>query len=373
MGGAVSSGETNDQLVDNLCLERYIVTPKVEEVFRKIDRKDYMIFTEDADELEAYEDHAWRYGNLHLSAPCIYTKVMESLQLDDGHSFLNIGSGTGYLSTMVGLIIGAKGINHGIELYNDTVEFAYERLKAFKETSKWYDPVTFCEPYFLTGNGLLMGTSGMYYDRIYCGADCSTSHIHIFKNLLNKDGILILPNGNCLLSITRIGECEWNEEIILSGLSFAPLILPSSICNDMTELIITTNASSLKCLSRMAILFNMGRERYHHISSLPLPPHLLQYLSINETWDEPHRQEDAIKLMCPLPDPPMMDDNPEDEDEDGSLREDDDDVIDFNISRVNLAFITVQDGGLGRRYFVVEAGHILNNEDNAAGPNEHQI
>jgi hypothetical protein len=106
----------------------------------------------------------------------------------------------------------------------------------------------------------------------------------------------------------------------------------------------------------------MGRERYHHISSLPLPPHLLQYLSINETWDEPHRQEDAIKLMCPLPDPPMMDDNPEDEDEDGSLREDDDDVIDFNISRVNLAFITVQDGGLGRRYFVVEAGHILNNE-----------
>jgi protein-L-isoaspartate O-methyltransferase len=110
MGGAVSSGETNDQLVDNLCLERYIVTPKVEEVFRKIDRKDYMIFTEDADELEAYEDHAWRYGNLHLSAPCIYTKVMESLQLDDGHSFLNIGSGTGYLSTMVGLIIGAKGI-----------------------------------------------------------------------------------------------------------------------------------------------------------------------------------------------------------------------------------------------------------------------
>ena len=34
------------------------------------------------------------------------SQVMESLQLEPGHSFLNLGSGTGYLSTMAGLIIG---------------------------------------------------------------------------------------------------------------------------------------------------------------------------------------------------------------------------------------------------------------------------
>ena len=44
MGGVVSAGRDNDELVDNLCKERCIESPKVEKVFRMIDRKDYMMF-----------------------------------------------------------------------------------------------------------------------------------------------------------------------------------------------------------------------------------------------------------------------------------------------------------------------------------------
>lgn len=46
MGGAVSSGASNNELVDNLCSEGYITRSDVEKVFRVVDRADYMTFSE---------------------------------------------------------------------------------------------------------------------------------------------------------------------------------------------------------------------------------------------------------------------------------------------------------------------------------------
>ena len=99
----MSAGEDNDELVDNLVDADYIKTPLVERIFRAVDRGQYHL----PDHREnAYKDLAWKHGNIHLSAPCVYSEVMESLKLEPGMSFLNLGSGTGYLSTMAGLIIG---------------------------------------------------------------------------------------------------------------------------------------------------------------------------------------------------------------------------------------------------------------------------
>ena len=103
MGGAVSAGEDNDGLIDNLIEADYIKTTAIERVFRAVDRADYYL---PYHRENAYKDLAWKHGNIHLSAPCIYSEVMESLNLDSGMSFLNLGSGTGYLSTLAGLILG---------------------------------------------------------------------------------------------------------------------------------------------------------------------------------------------------------------------------------------------------------------------------
>lgn len=51
MGGAVSRGEDNDHLVDNLKEADYIKTEKVERVLRAVDRMHYYLEGKDKDHL----------------------------------------------------------------------------------------------------------------------------------------------------------------------------------------------------------------------------------------------------------------------------------------------------------------------------------
>ncbi|XP_069739992.1 protein-L-isoaspartate O-methyltransferase domain-containing protein 2-like [Narcine bancroftii] len=224
MGGAVSAGEDNDDLIDNLKEAHYIRTEVVEQAFRAIDRADYYL---EIYKDNAYKDLAWKNGNIHLSAPCIYSEVMEALDLQPGLSFLNLGSGTGYLSTMVGLILGPFGINHGIELHVDVVEYANQKLENFIKTSDSFDRFEFCEPSFVVGNCLEIAEDSRQYDRVYCGAGVQKDHEEYMRNLIKVGGILVMPLEEKLTKIIRTGLNTWETEKILA-VSFAPLILPCS-------------------------------------------------------------------------------------------------------------------------------------------------
>ncbi|XP_070695009.1 protein-L-isoaspartate O-methyltransferase domain-containing protein 2 [Pempheris klunzingeri] len=227
MGGAVSAGEDNDDLIDNLKEAYYIRTDLVERAFRAIDRADYYL---DEYRDNAYKDLAWRHGNIHLSAPCIYSEVMEALDLRPGLSFLNLGSGTGYLSTMVGLILGPFGVNHGIELHADVIEYAYQKLDSFIKTRDSFDRFEFCEPSFVVGNCLEIPLEAHQYDRVYCGAGVQKEHEDYMKNLLKVGGILVMPLEEKLTKITRTGPNSWETKKIIS-VSFAPLVLPKHSTN----------------------------------------------------------------------------------------------------------------------------------------------
>ncbi|KAG8570861.1 hypothetical protein GDO81_011450 [Engystomops pustulosus] len=231
MGGAVSAGEDNDDLIDNLKEAQYIRTEKVEQAFRAIDRGEYYL---EGYRDNAYKDLAWKHGNIHLSAPCIYSEVMEALKLQPGLSFLNLGSGTGYLSTMVGLILGPFGINHGVELHCDVVEYAKEKLEAFIKYSDSFDKFEFCEPNFVVGNCLEIASDSPQYDRIYCGAGVQKDHENYMKILLKIGGILVMPIEDQLTQIQRTGQNTWESKNILA-VSFAPLMQPSKNDNHKSE------------------------------------------------------------------------------------------------------------------------------------------
>ncbi|KAG5201627.1 hypothetical protein R6Z07F_012312 [Ovis aries] len=251
MGGAVSAGEDNDELIDNLKEAQYIRSELVEQAFRAIDRADY--YLEEFKE-NAYKDLAWKHGNIHLSAPCIYSEVMEALDLQPGLSFLNLGSGTGYLSSMVGLILGPFGVNHGVELHSDVTEYAKQKLDFFIRTSDSFDKFDFCEPSFVTGNCLEISPDCSQYDRVYCGAGVQKEHEEYMKSLLKVGGILVMPLEEKLTKITRTGPSAWETKKILA-VSFAPLIQPCQSENGKSRLVHLPPLAvrSLQDLARIAI------------------------------------------------------------------------------------------------------------------------
>lgn len=72
MGGAVSASSSNSEMINKLIDAGYIDHDIVERILKAVDRAHYYIPEERRD---AYRDLAWRRGNLHLSAPCIYAQV----------------------------------------------------------------------------------------------------------------------------------------------------------------------------------------------------------------------------------------------------------------------------------------------------------
>ncbi|KAJ8682855.1 hypothetical protein QAD02_018647 [Eretmocerus hayati] len=261
MGGAFSSGQDNDELVDNLVDSGYIRSKKIEQVFRAVDRGDYFLSSHRED---AYKDFAWKHGNIHLSAPCIYCEVMEELSLKPGLSFLNLGSGTGYLNTMAGLLLTQTGVNHGIELHEDCVKYAYDRLDEFKQKSLALDEFDFCEPVFVQGNCLNI-VPGRRYDRVYCGATCPETHEALVKEFVKVGGILVMPYRDHLVKAKRVDENTWEQQTILP-VSFANLVVPTT--TDKVSCLPDCDPLSLQELCRGKIRRRLRHNVWHEHTDL---------------------------------------------------------------------------------------------------------
>ncbi|XP_065667346.1 uncharacterized protein LOC100214952 isoform X3 [Hydra vulgaris] len=209
----------NQQMVDKFIKAGVVYSKDVENAFRCVNRA---AFVSKKLLSSAFNDSPIKGPpNIHMSAPQIYATIMEHLELEPGMSFLNIGSGTGYFSSVAGFLIKPHGLNNGIEINNDLVEFAREKVKdLFKYNEMAAKEI--CPPTFISGNCFLLDPSQIKYDRLYCGGSCTASNVTFFLEFLKIGGFLIAPLGNKLIKLERVSHKE-GVKTVLSDVCFAPL------------------------------------------------------------------------------------------------------------------------------------------------------
>lgn len=191
----------------------------------------------------------------------MYATVLGGLELEPGLSMLNVGSGSGYLSCLASYLIGPSGICHGIDINEDVV--AHSKVCAAKwlqrrintqleaknidSSHMTYDAAFQAEKRLLLNRSVLEESISFVhgncfhlnaqsainfakYDRIYVGAACPDSHKMFFYNLLQINGILILPiiETNKMLKIRRISDYIFTTST-LSNVTFAPLISTNDV------------------------------------------------------------------------------------------------------------------------------------------------
>lgn len=215
---------TNVAMVDRLKRERTLLNDRNAMAMIAVDRGDYI----DPDRTElTYSDMPLKVGNVHLSAPSIYASALEALDVQPGMSFLHLGSGTGYFSTIVAQLAGEFTVNHGVEHREELVQRARQQAE-----ERGYAHME-----FFHANAFQMDVANsMRYDRIYIAAALAEDK-RLF-GLLRLGGVLVAPfdsgtgdeffNGpQHLAKVTRLG---WTKYLVekLQPVQFAPLQHPGA-------------------------------------------------------------------------------------------------------------------------------------------------
>jgi protein-L-isoaspartate O-methyltransferase len=186
---------------------------------------------------EAYFDRPFKRDFVHISAPHMYVTVLDALELKPGQAFLNVGSGSGYLTCLAASQLGEGGVSHGIDINLEVVSHSQECCK------RWYSnllkkrsagdmdlpPISPEGVQIVVGNcfdlHVKFAEQHCKYDRIYIGAGCPEKRIDFFYDLLAEDGILVVPidDSNELVKIRRVKGSVFTKSHI-TQVHFAPLL-----------------------------------------------------------------------------------------------------------------------------------------------------
>lgn len=200
-------------LVEALVHNGYLKSSPIIRAFNEIKRADFVPFKFEQ-EAEADIPLPIGYGQT-ISQPTTVAIMLELLNPQAGQHILDVGSGSGWTSALLGYIVGVKGKIVAIERLPELHEMTKQNTEKFGLISTG---VIEC----VLGDGSLGCELYKPYDRILVSA--SPDEIPgALKKQLAIGGKMVIPIYNHLCYIEKRGENDFYKEEF-PGFSFVPLI-----------------------------------------------------------------------------------------------------------------------------------------------------
>lgn len=198
------------KFVEQLVQKGRIKTKAIINAFFKIDR---INFVPDDFKSEAYFDIPIPiFSGMTTSQPSTIAFMLEKLQSQRGEKVLEVGTGSGYLTALLSVLVGESGKVFSIEYFPELKEFAESNLRR-------YD---FKNIVLLTGDGKDGLPKEAPFDKIVSSAE--TKEIpRAWEEQLKIGGSILTPIDSKIVLAKKVAKDKFNAEFF-SAFSFVPLL-----------------------------------------------------------------------------------------------------------------------------------------------------
>lgn len=179
------SGKTNDDLIQNLWTNGLITSDRVKQAMLQVDRAHYA-------PTDPYADSPQPIGHsATISAPHMHASAAESLlpYLHPGARVLDIGAGSGYLTSVLAHLVQPGGTVIGVEHIASLVDLANTNLK---KSASGKEQVATGAVRIVKGDGRKGWAEGAPYDAIHVGA-AAAGGLEGLVEQLRAPGRLFVP------------------------------------------------------------------------------------------------------------------------------------------------------------------------------------
>ncbi|MBU0598451.1 protein-L-isoaspartate(D-aspartate) O-methyltransferase [Patescibacteria group bacterium] len=203
-----------EDLIKKLVDEGYLKSTRIINAFKKIKRHDFLppdIKTDAHLNIPLPLSHGQT-----ISQPLTVAFMLELLQPKKGEKVLDIGSGSGWQTTMLAELVGPEGKVYAIERIPPLKEFGQQNLNKYG-----YQNVE-----FICGDGTRGYKKAAPYDKIIVAAAAEIGIPDILLKQLKVGGRLVIPVGKyeqAMVMMDKVTDNDFHEKRF-PGFQFVPLI-----------------------------------------------------------------------------------------------------------------------------------------------------